>query len=702
NPDSNKVESCFSEFFCNTFADKEETDLTKLVNKHAEKSLASITTGPNSESHVIGPHVIEPNIRKAKQIAKHVPDSKFVNELYDFKSISISNFEIFNISQEKKSVIIDSFLENFKKWRKGFSENVKNIIPKYTNVKTYYEEKLSKELSQKIKAIEKQEFTRVCLLLEEKFPDGPIFKIIEAEETTFYKYLKLTYEIESIQPDHLNITLYETRLEESENSNIQKNELYVPKLHLDSNKHTSFKIDPERYELSTPDGSCIVVFVKEKSIKSLQAVSNEDDIFKAHVYFCSNLGSTANKRIITNSDNNRYSNLKGKNTNFKHKVQKGEYIVIKKEKLSVVDVISNTELKVAGVYQSLSLDNDTWMDFQIEPKTKLNGFIDAYKSMFEKYPVESCIDPEQNQSLNLKIVLDVNDDVKHEIYGRNFENYVINMFNELKKPASVLKHFKTTVATFSGLDIEENNFISEHSIEYQLGEWIIQLSCLIPIQIAVAKNNQFQPLRDGLASNELDIDFDDEYGCCFGGIAENISLGWYEGIFKHFGNRQVKVVSSMDENYDRKFEKYVVSMFNELKKKTKKPASILKHFKTTVTTFSELDIEENDFISKHSNKYQLGDFVIQLSCLIPIQIAVAKNNQFQPLRDGLSSNEHDVDFDVEYGCRFDGIAESISLGWYEGIFKHFGNRQVKVVSSMGEQSCGKSYMLNHLVGTTFD
>ncbi|CAJ0761535.1 24589_t:CDS:2, partial [Entrophospora sp. SA101] len=365
---------------------------------------------------------------------------------------------------------------------------------------------------------------------------------------------------------------------------------------------------------STPDGSCIVVFVKEKSIKSLQAVSNEDDIFKAHVYFCSNLGSTANKivglpsnmnslqffqfsfinnrqlhlstinveknlfhslitkitlektnyrfqkcnqrksigqiklqGIITNSDNNRYSNLKGKNTNFKHKVQKGEYIVIKKEKLSVVDVISNTELKVAGVYQSLSLDNDTWMDFQIEPKTKLNGFIDAYKSMFEKYPVESCIDPEQNQSLNLKIVLDVNDDVKHEIYGRNFENYVINMFNELKKPASVLKHFKTTVATFSGLDIEENNFISEHSIEYQLGEWIIQLSCLIPIQIAVAKNNQFQPLRDGLASNELDIDFDDEYGCCFGGIAENISLGWYEGIFKHFGNRQVKVVSSMGE-----------------------------------------------------------------------------------------------------------------------------------------------------------
>ncbi|CAH1767584.1 10057_t:CDS:2, partial [Entrophospora sp. SA101] len=408
---------------------------------------------------------------------------------------------------------------------------------------------------------------------------------------------------------------------------------------------------------STPDGSCIVVFVKEKSTASNDdengtGEKNEDnecpeeqkgsnskdltsnDVFKAYVYFCSNLGKTANKvvelpsnmnslqlfqfssingcqmhlttidiennlfhslitkitlqktqcqfqqcnqgkpigqirllKITSDNDKNRCSILK---TNFNHNIKEGEHIVIKKEKLSVVDVISNTELKVAGVYQTLSLDDDTWIGFQTVPKTKLNGFIDVYKLMFEKYPIGSCIDPEQNQLLNLKIVLDINDDCK-------------------------------------------------------------------------------------------------------------------------------------DENYDRKFEKYVVSMFNELRKKTKKPAFILKHFKkTTVTTFSELDIEENNFISKHSNKYQLGDFVIQLSCLIPIQIAVAKNNQFQPLRDGLSSNELDIDFDVEHGCHFDGIAESISLGWYESIFKHFGNRQVKVVSSMGEQSCGKSYMLNHLVGTTFD
>ena len=77
--------------------------------------------------------------------------------------------------------------------------------------------------------------------------------------------------------------------------------------------------------------------------------------------------------------------------------------------------------------------------------------------------------------------------------------------------------------------------------------------------------------------------------------------------------------------------------------------------------------------------------------------------QFQPLKDGLSSNGIDqVEFDNGYGHHVNNIAKNISLGWYEGIFKHFGDKKVKVVSCIGEQSCGKSFMLNHLIGTTFD
>ncbi|CAJ0758485.1 10018_t:CDS:10 [Entrophospora sp. SA101] len=743
NSDSNECKKIISEFFLKMLLD-EEKDYSKLTKKYTdisqEKNFLSTvqsfisnigsmfkrSSSNEDDSHTIQPvviesHVIERNIQKATQMANEISDSKFVKQL--------NNSELFNMTQETGDRVISIFFGEYQNWRNvQCSSNIKDIIPKYADIKDQYEENLMKESLQDTKKIEEHEFKRICSILEEKFSKG----------------LTFTYEIESIQPDQLNITLYETRLEESENSNIQKYELHVPKLHLDNDKnsHASFKIDPERYELrkisqfengkfliilrnkksnqieiffensnrlksafqlsnlkplktlnpdgdclfainepkgligiyvaekglnvyafdenqaslysrnpniqilqyynnsapdikyfffiknteelcfvetngrakiynlitgqfrpatlpdstnisSTPDGSCIVVFVKEKSTTSSSNDENgtdvdsdnecpeeqkhsknkdltPNDVFKAYVYFCSNMGNTANKvvelpsnmdsleffqfstindrqmhlttidvennlfhslitkitlqktqyqfqqrnqkkpigqirllKITSDNDKNKFSILK---TNFNHNIKEGEYIVIKGQKLSVVDVISDTKLKVAGVYHTLSLDNDdAWVDFQTVPKTKLNGFIDAYKLMFEKYPIESCIDSEQNRPLNLKILK-----------------------KKTKKPASILKHFKTTITTFSDLDIEENNFISKHSIKYQLGEWIIQLSY-------------------GLASNDYEVDFDVEHGHRFGGIAENISLGWYEGIFKHFGDRQVKVVSSMGE-----------------------------------------------------------------------------------------------------------------------------------------------------------
>jgi hypothetical protein len=59
------------------------------------------------------------------------------------------------------------------------------------------------------------------------------------------------YEIEKLQPDQLEITLYETGLDDSEKINLQMNELYIPKLHFenDKNSHFSFQIDPQTFEL---------------------------------------------------------------------------------------------------------------------------------------------------------------------------------------------------------------------------------------------------------------------------------------------------------------------------------------------------------------------------------------------------------------------------------------------------------------------
>ncbi|KAG9024253.1 hypothetical protein FRB95_011741 [Tulasnella sp. JGI-2019a] len=70
-----------------------------------------------------------------------------------------------------------------------------------------------------------------------------------------------------------------------------------------------------------------------------------------------------------------------------------------------------------------------------------------------------------------------------------------------------------------------------------------------------------------------------------------------------------------------------------------------------------------------------------------------------PLRDGI------IDPELEQrllGAEVSDIIDALSIGWYESILStYLATKPVKVVSSMGEQSVGKSYSLNHLIDSSF-
>src|SRR5437763_1339020 len=72
-----------------------------------------------------------------------------------------------------------------------------------------------------------------------------------------------------------------------------------------------------------------------------------------------------------------YSIIEGKNTHFEKNVKSGENIVIMGEKHCILEILSDTKLKIAGKFKSIN-GFDKWMEFRIEPKKKLNGLIDAY------------------------------------------------------------------------------------------------------------------------------------------------------------------------------------------------------------------------------------------------------------------------------------------------------------------------------------
>lgn len=93
----------------------------------------------------------------------------------------------------------------------------------------------------------------------------------------------------------------------------------------------------------------------------------------------------------------------------------------------------------------------------------------------------------------------------------------------------------------SSLDDVSSELLS--TSRYKAGEWIAELLCLIPIQIAVARGNGFVPLKDGILDSALERQL---LGEAVSKIINSISLGWYESIFNSYmANKLVKVVSSM-------------------------------------------------------------------------------------------------------------------------------------------------------------
>ncbi|PVF92927.1 hypothetical protein CPB86DRAFT_144289 [Serendipita vermifera] len=143
------------------------------------------------------------------------------------------------------------------------------------------------------------------------------------------------------------------------------------------------------------------------------------------------------------------------------------------------------------------------------------------------------------------------------------------------------------------------------------------------------------------------------------------------------------------------FGPYFTSMIREFELKTRKPTkSFLKQIKISASidwdsTSHRLNISE----------LQAGEWLVGMFCLIPIHLAITKSNRFVPLKDGVTSAEFENSL---LGANVAQISEALSFGWYESIFSSYlARKPVKVVTSMGEQSVGKSFALNHFVDTSF-
>jgi hypothetical protein len=100
------------------------------------------------------------------------------------------------------------------------------------------------------------------------------------------------------------------------------------------------------------------------------------------------------------------------------------------------------------------------------------------------------------------------------------------------------------------------------------------------------------------------------------------------------------------------------------------------------------------------SRFKAGEFLASLVCLIPVQLGITRDNRFVSFYDGINDPEFEQSL---LGASAQHIASRLSLGHLESILGNlYSTADVKVVSSLGEQSTGKSFALNHLLDTSFE
>ncbi|KAA1477853.1 hypothetical protein DENSPDRAFT_787266 [Dentipellis sp. KUC8613] len=162
--------------------------------------------------------------------------------------------------------------------------------------------------------------------------------------------------------------------------------------------------------------------------------------------------------------------------------------------------------------------------------------------------------------------------------------------------------------------------------------------------------------------------------------------------------RHRKALLFVSDRDDYPFPAYFQHMIESFEKQTRKPTgNELSDLKIISALPESLPTDLDGLIN--ASTLRVGEWLVGLLCLIPIHIAVCRENRFIPLKDGVKSGDLERSL---LGADVGRIVDKLSFGWYESIFQSYlASKPVKVVSSMGEQSVGKSFALNHLADTSF-
>ena len=133
--------------------------------------------------------------------------------------------------------------------------------------------------------------------------------------------------------------------------------------------------------------------------------------------------------------------------------------------------------------------------------------------------------------------------------------------------------------------------------------------------------------------------------------------------------RRQKRLTFITDHYTRPFASYFSDLIHSFEKTTRKPTgNELRDIRVSAAQFEpfwDTVLQEPDW---DASRYRIGEWLVDLLCLIPIHIAVCRENRFVPLANGVLSAELERSL---LGAEVNQIVDKLSFGWYESIFQSY-------------------------------
>jgi hypothetical protein len=163
-----------------------------------------------------------------------------------------------------------------------------------------------------------------------------------------------------------------------------------------------------------------------------------------------------------------------------------------------------------------------------------NTLIDCHSGVWARFPVIAAV---QRQTIissknRLPRSFTFSTYLDHTKFSLHFDDLISTFEQQTRKPTgNRLKKIDVRTVDISELLMFLSTDTKWAVSEFRAGEWLVDLLCLIPIQIAVTQENRFIPLKDGVVSAALEQRL---LGAEVGQVVDSLSIGWYESVFQSY------------------------------------------------------------------------------------------------------------------------------------------------------------------------